>query len=55
MKEYKVVKPKLGWRNTAEKFEELLNTYAKQGWIVKTVTPHEHLIAFIILERDKNR
>ena len=54
MKEYKVIKPKLGWRNTTDKLEELLNTYAKQGWIVKTITPHEHTIAHIVFERDKN-
>ncbi len=41
------------WRT--EKLEELLNLYAKQGWILKTITPHEHTIAHIVFERDKNR
>ena len=55
MKEYKVVKPNLGWRNRAEKLEELLNTHAKQGWAVTIITPHNHTIAHIVFERDKNR
>lgn len=55
MKEYKVIKPKLGWRNPTEKLEELLNTYAKQGWHVTQITPHQHLVGFIVFERDKNR
>lgn len=55
MKEYKVVKPKLGWRNPVEKLEELLNNYAKQGWISKNITPHQHTISHIVFERDKNR
>lgn len=55
MKEYKVVKPKLGWRNTTEKLEELLNKYAKEGWRVKTITTNQSVIAFIVFERDKNR
>ena len=55
MKEYKVIKPNLGWRNTTEKLEELLNTYAKQGWILKQLTPNQHMVALIVLERDKNR
>ena len=55
MKEYKVIKPQLGWRNTADKLEELLNKYAKEGWHVNTITPLEHTISYIVLERDKNR
>jgi hypothetical protein len=55
VKEYKVVKPKLGWGNTTEKLEELLNTYAKQGWEIKTIIPNKHTIAHIVFERDKNR
>ena len=55
MKEYKVIKPKLGWRNATEKFEDLLNTHAKQGWTVKNITSNQHLITFVVFERDKNR
>ena len=55
MKEYKVVKPALGWRNPSEKLEELLNKYAKEGWNVKAITPHAHGISFIVFERNKNR
>ena len=55
MKEYKVIKPKLGWINTTQKLEELLNTHAIQGWVLKTITPYEHTIAHIVFERDKNR
>jgi len=55
MKEYKVIKPKLGWRNGAEKLEEILNKYAKEGWTVNTITPHEHVILHIVFEREKNR
>ncbi len=55
MKEYKVIKPKLGWRNSTEKLEELLNKYAKEGWAVNTITPNQHVVAHIVFERDKNR
>lgn len=55
MKEYKVIKPKLGWKNTSEKLEELLNTYAKQGWCLHNVTTTQHGLLNVIFERDKNR
>jgi hypothetical protein len=55
MKEYKVIKPKLGWRNATEKFEDLLNTHAKQGWEVNTITFNDHHISFVVFERNKNR
>ena len=54
MKEYKVVKPSLGWRNRSEKLEEVLNNYAKQGWLLKDINKNEGFVQ-IILERDKNR
>ncbi|ARV10442.1 hypothetical protein BTO05_12655 [Winogradskyella sp. PC-19] len=50
MKEYKVIVPKLGMRNRIQKYEDLLNQYAREGWIVKQVVG-----TLIILERDKNR
>ena len=55
MKEYKVIKPKLGWRNSTEKLEEILNKYAKEGWTLHTITPNQHVVAHIVFERDKNR
>ena len=54
MKEYKVIKPQLGWRNTTDKLEELLNKYAKEGWRVNTITPNQHLISFIVLDKTLN-
>lgn len=52
MKEYKVVMPKLGFRNRIQKYEDLLNQYAREGWEVKHVPPNGMTIIF---ERDKNR
>lgn len=52
MKEYKVVTPKLGLRNRIEKYEDLLNQYAREGWEVKHIGQNSPLIIF---ERDKNR
>jgi len=52
MKEYKVIKPKLGLNNRLEKLQETLNQYAREGWIVNHVAQNAY---FIILERDKNR
>jgi hypothetical protein len=50
MKEYKVIHPKLGLRNSIQKYEDLLNQYAREGWEVK------HIVGtMIVLERDKNR
>ena len=37
MKEYKVVIPKLGFRNRHRNFEDLLNQYAREGWEVKEI------------------
>jgi hypothetical protein len=51
MKEYKVVAPKLGFRNWNEKYEEILNQHAREGWVVNTVMQNYT----IIFERDKNR
>tara|TARA_R110002073_G_scaffold40547_5_gene115000 strand:- start:105673 stop:105840 length:168 start_codon:yes stop_codon:yes gene_type:complete len=55
MKEYKVIKPKLGWRNASEKLEEILNKYAKEGWNVHSIVNNQHVISNIVFERDKNR
>jgi len=52
MKEYKVIKPKLGFSKWHEKFEDLLNQYAREGWQVIDVAQDW---SSVILERDKNR
>lgn len=52
MKEYKVVEIKLGLRNRSQKFEDLLNQHAREGWTYKDI-PNGW--ASIIFERDKNR
>lgn len=52
MKEYKVVTLKLGFRNRIQKFEDVLNQFAREGWILKEI-PHGW--NSIVLERDKNR
>ncbi|MFD0861181.1 DUF4177 domain-containing protein [Sungkyunkwania multivorans] len=52
MKEYKVIRPMLGLRNRMQKLEDLLNSYAAQGWSLKNIDDH---YSYIIFERDKNR
>jgi len=52
MKEYKVITPKLGFRNRIQNFEDLLNQYAREGWVVKQIAVHWETVVF---ERDKNR
>jgi hypothetical protein len=52
LKEYKVVTLKLGFRNRIQKFEDVLNQYAREGWVVKSIA--ESWIS-VVLERDKNR
>lgn len=52
MKEYKVVTLKLGLRNRIEKFEDLLNQYAREGWVLKEMPTNWNAI---VLERNKNR
>ncbi|TCI91894.1 DUF4177 domain-containing protein [Tenacibaculum sp. M341] len=51
MKEYKVVMPKLGFSNRLKKYEDFLNQYAREGWVVNHVSPH----GTVVFERDKNR
>ncbi len=55
MKEYKVITPKLGFRNRAQKLMDLLNDNARESWNVTSIVPHQHGISYIVLERDKNR
>lgn len=52
MKEYKVFVPKLGFRNRAQNFEDILNQYGREGWTVNHITQGW---ASVVLERDKNR
>lgn len=52
MKEYKVVITKLGLTKRDQKFEDLLNQYAREGWVVSYVAPGW---VSVVLERDKNR
>ena len=52
MKEYKVVQPKIGFRNRLEKYEDFLNEYGRQGWVLKNININTGTVIF---ERDKNR
>ena len=52
MKEYKVVQPKIGLRNRNQKYEDVLNQYARDGWVVNSIFQNTSGILF---ERDKNR
>lgn len=52
MKEYKLVQPKLGFRNRFQNFENLLNQYAREGW--RVIDIHQGWTA-VLFERDKNR
>ncbi len=52
MKEYKVIKPKLGLRNRYQNFEDLLNQYAREGWQVVELS---QTWTYIVFERNKNR
>jgi|TARA_B110000967_G_C18862615_1_gene550846 hypothetical protein len=51
MKEYKVVPPKASLRNWNQKYEDLLNQHARDGWVVNTILQS----GTIVFERDKNR
>jgi hypothetical protein len=52
MKEYKVISPKLGFRNRTQKYEAFLNQHAREGWIVHSIIQTS---ADVLFERDKNR
>jgi hypothetical protein len=52
MKEYKIVQLKLGFRNRVQNFEDVLNQYAREGWVLKEIPNGWNAV---ILERDKNR
>tara|TARA_R110001606_G_scaffold399054_1_gene580203 strand:+ start:41824 stop:42006 length:183 start_codon:yes stop_codon:yes gene_type:complete len=52
MKEYKIVTPKLGFRNRMQNFEDVLNQYAREGWNVIKIN---QTFTTIVFEREKNR
>ena len=52
MKEYKIITPRLGFSKRNEKMQELLNQYAREGWVAKHIAVNW---ANIIFEREKNR
>lgn len=52
MKEYKVITPKLGFKNRIQNFEDLLNQYAREGWVVNNIAAGWTSVVF---ERNKNR
>jgi hypothetical protein len=52
MKEYKVVNTKLGLTNRSQHLEDLLNSYAREGW---TFTSTNESYTVVIFERNKNR
>jgi len=52
MKEYRVVMTKLGITKRDSKLEDLLNQYAREGWIVNHIAQGWVSVVF---ERNKNR
>ncbi len=54
MKEYKIIKQKFNWKGVTKAFEDDLNNYARQGWVVVNVYNNGHQIC-ALLALDKNR
>ncbi len=52
MKEYKVIVPKIGFKNRTQNFEDILNQYAREGWVVNHIGQSWGSVVF---ERNKNR
>lgn len=52
MKEYKVVKWKMGLTQNDQRLENVLNQHAISGWVVRHISDNS---ARIVFERDKNR
>jgi len=50
MKEYKIIKQPVSWKNSLQKFEDELNNHAEQGWRVINVS---NGIINAVLEKDK--
>lgn len=55
MKEYRVEKPQLGWKDRSKKLEEFLNLIAKEGWALHTINTNQHGIMNVVFEREKYR
>lgn len=55
MKEYKIIQKPFSWTNSRQKFEDDLNSYAKQGWRVVNVYVTTNGYVEAVLEKDKNR
>jgi hypothetical protein len=55
MKEYKIIKQPVSWRNSQQKFEDELNNYAKQGWRVVNVYSASNGLINALLEKNKDR
>ena len=53
MKEYKIIKQPVSWKNTQQKFEDELNNHAEQGWRVINVYNNSNGIINAVLEKDK--
>lgn len=54
MKEYKILKKGI-WTKDKD-FEDQLNQFAREGWVVKSAIQNGHgQFSRVILERDKNR
>jgi len=52
MKEYKIIKQTGTAIKSQQNFEDLINSYAKMGWIVVNMLTHRGILKAII-ERDK--
>ncbi len=55
MKEYRVERPQLGWRDKSKKLEDFLNLIAKEGWMLHTINTNQHGIMNVVFEREKYR
>ena len=53
MKEYKIIKHPVSWKNSLQKFEDELNNHAEQGWRVINVYNNSNGIINAVLEKDK--
>ena len=53
MKEYKIIKQPVSWKNSLQKFGDELNNHAEQGWRVINVYSDFNRIVNAVLERDK--
>jgi len=52
MKEYKVVSWQMGLSKNSQRLEDILNQYAREGWVLKDLSGSSYRIVF---ERNKNR